>query len=91
MNFESTEPAGETMVALDPFDLDVLGSLVSGRVRSGEPLSGTLRVEFSEKEVAGISSSIVPVRGVELEEGRVTISSEVEVLRLSVPVEAEGR
>lgn len=47
-------------------------------------------MEFSEEEVAGISSSVVPVRGVELEEGRVTISSEVEVLRLSVPVGAEG-
>ncbi len=46
MNFESTEPAGETMVALDPFDLDVLGSLMSGRVRSEKPLSGTLRAEF---------------------------------------------
>ena len=92
MNFESTGPAGETTVDLGPFDLDVLGSLASGRVRSEGPLPGTLRAELSEEEVAEIDASyaVAPVRGVELEEGRVTVSSEVEVLGVSVPVGVEG-
>lgn len=83
----------EGQVDLVPFDLDVLGSLASGRVRSEGPLSGTLRAELSEEEVAGIAVSyaVASARGVELEEGRVTIGSEVEVLGLSVPVGAEGK
>jgi hypothetical protein len=92
VKFESTEPASETTVDLDPFDLDVLGSLASGRIRSEEPLSGTLRAELSEEEVTKIASSYAdaPVEGVELEEGMVTVCSEVEVLGVSVPVGAEG-
>ena len=92
MSFESTEPASETWVDLDPFDLDVLGSMASRRIRSKEPLSGALRAELSEEEVFRIASSYAaaPVRGVELEEGRVTVDSEVEILGVSVPVGAEG-
>lgn len=92
VSFEGIEPASETSVALDPFDLDVLGSVAGGRIRSEEPLSGTLRAELSEEEVVRIASSyaVVNVSDVELEEGKITVGSEPEVLRLSVPVGAEG-
>ncbi len=92
MSFEGTAPVSETSVNLDPFDLDVLGSVAGGRIRSEEPLSGALRVELSEEEVAGIAASyaVAPVRYVELEESRVSVGSEAEVLGLSVPVGAEG-
>lgn len=92
VRFESTEPASETTVGLDPFDLDVFRSLASGRISSEEPLSGVLRAELSEEEVASIAASyaVAPVRYVELEEGRVAVGSEAEVLGLGVPVGVEG-
>lgn len=92
VSFEGTQPVSETSVNLDPFDLNVLGSVAGGRIRSERPLSGALRVELSEEEVVRIASSsaVAPVRGVELEEGKITVDSEVEVLGFSVPVGAEG-
>ena len=92
VNFESTELASETTVNLDPFDLDVLGSLMSRRITSEVPLSGTLRAELSEEEVTGIAASyaVAPVSDVELEEGKITVGSEVEVVGVRVPVRAEG-
>ena len=54
-----------------PFDLDMLGSLASGRIRGEGSLSGALRVELSEEEVARLASSSAPgvrVTGVELGE-----------------------
>ncbi|MDP8949656.1 MAG: DUF2993 domain-containing protein [Actinomycetota bacterium] len=83
-------PDGVT-VALDPFDLDVLGSVVSGRLRAEEPFSGELRIELSEEEIAEIATSFAasPVREVELEEGRFVVGSEVELLGIRVPVSVE--
>ncbi len=78
---------------LEPFDLDVLGSVRSGRVRSDGPLSGGFRAELSEGELSRIAASSViaaPVRGVELEEGQVIVDSEVEVFGARVPVGVEG-
>jgi hypothetical protein len=47
-------------VDLGPFDLDVLRSLASGCIRGEGPLSGALRVELSEEEVARLASSGAP-------------------------------
>ena len=80
-------------VDLRPFDLDVLRSLVSGGIRGEGPLSGTLRVELSEEEVARLASSSAPsvrVTGVELGEGYLVVGSEVEVLGARVPMRVEG-
>lgn len=81
----------EVTVNLDPFDLDVLGSVVSGRLRAEEPFSGELRVELSEEEIAEIATSFAtsPVGEVELEEGRLDVGSEVELLGVRVPVSVE--
>ena len=80
-------------VDLGPFDLDVLRSLVSGRIRGEGPLSGALRVELSEEEVARLASAGAPgvrITGVELREEYLTVGSEVEVLGARVPVRVEG-
>lgn len=80
-------------VDLRPFDLDMLGSLASGRIRGEGSLSGALRVELSEEEVARLASSSAPgvrVTGVELGEGYLAVGSEVEVLGARVPVRVEG-
>jgi hypothetical protein len=85
-------PDGMT-VDLDPFDLDVLGSVASGRIRSEEPISGTFQAELSEEKVARIAASsnaTAPVRSVELEEGRLVVGSEVEVLGAHIPVGVDG-
>lgn len=86
----------EVTVNLEPFVPDVLGSVAGGRLRGEGPLSGTLRAELSEDEVARIAasgtsgSSTMPVRGVEIEEGYIDVESEVEILGARVPVGLEG-
>lgn len=84
----------ETTIDLGPFDIDVLGSVRSGRLKSEEPISGRLRVELSEEEVASItatsSSAVAPVTSVKLEEGYVAVGSEADILGVRVPVMVEG-
>ena len=81
----------EVTVDLDPFDLDVLGSVASGRLRVEEPVSGELRIELSEEEIVEIATVFAasPVGEVELEEGRFVVGSEVELLGVRVPVSVE--
>jgi len=89
----------EVTVDLEPFDLDIPGSLVSGRIESEGPLSGILRMELSEKEVARLASSsgisgtspAAPVKSVRLEEGYVVFGSEVEVFGARIPFGVEGQ
>lgn len=86
----------QVMVDLEPFELDVLGSVAGTRLRSEGPLSGTLRAELSEEEVARIAASgtsgtsAMPVRGVEIEEGYIVVESEAEILGARVPFGLEG-
>ena len=83
----------ELTVDLDPFDLDVFESVASGRIKSEQPLSGDLRAQLSEEEVARIATSSgteASVRGVELEEGWMVVGSEAEVLGARIPVGMEG-
>lgn len=84
----------EVTVDLEPFDLDVSGSVASGRIASEEPLSGALRVELSEEEVtrlAAFSETLTaPVSGVRLEEGYLVVGFEVEALGARIPAGVEG-
>ena len=84
----------EVSVNLDPFDLEVPGSVANGRIESKEPLSGTFRAELSEEEVARITASsdtaVTPVRSVRLGEGYAVLGSEAEVLGTRVPIDVEG-
>ena len=84
----------EVKIYLEPFDLDVPASVAGGRIESKEPLSGMLRVELSEEEVARLAAFsetlAAPVRGVRLEEGYIVVGFEVEALGMRVPVGVEG-
>lgn len=88
----------EVTVDLDPFDLDVLGSLVSGEIESESPLSGRLRMDLSEEEVARLASSsgasgtsvATPVKNVRLEEGYVVVGSEFGALGARIPFGVQG-
>lgn len=80
-------------IDLDPFELDVLGSVRGGELTSEQPLSGTLRMEVAEEEVARIareSTEDISIEGVGLEEDRVTVESGTEVLGVDVPVAVRG-
>ena len=84
----------EAKIYLEPFDLDVPASVAGGRIESEEPLSGMLRVELYEEEVARLAAFsetlAAPVRGVRLEEGYIVVGFEVEALGTRVPVGVEG-
>jgi hypothetical protein len=84
----------EVKIYLEPFDLDVPASVAGGRIESKDPLSGMLRVELSEEEVARLAAFsetlAAPVRGVRLEEGYIVVGFEVEALGTRVPVGVEG-
>jgi hypothetical protein len=77
-------------VDLEPFDLDVLGSLTSGWIKSEGPLSGDLEVDLSEEEVSRIAASTGVVKGVELEEGRMAVDLGAGNFGGRVPVGVEG-
>jgi hypothetical protein len=68
--------------------------VAGGRIESEEPLSGMLRVELYEEEVARLAAFsetlAAPVRGVRLEEGYIVVGFEVEALGTRVPVGVEG-
>jgi hypothetical protein len=83
---------GEVTLDLNPFNLDLLGSLTSGRVKGEKPISGTIRAELSQKEVARLASSGAssPVTDVDFEEGRVSIGTQAGVLGERQPVRVEG-
>ena len=83
----------EVAIDLNPFDVDVAGSVMDGGLRTASPLTGDLRVELSEAEVNRIASSQVtsyPITGVDLMEGGVLVGSEVSVFGFPIPVGAEG-
>jgi hypothetical protein len=84
----------EVKIYLETFDLDVRGSVESGRIESGRPLSGAFRAELSEEEVARLAdfseNVAAPVRGVRLEEGYLVVGFEVEAPGARVPVGVEG-
>jgi hypothetical protein len=84
----------EAKIYLDPFDIDVPASARSGRIEREEPLSGRLRVELSEEEVARLAAFsetlAAPVSGVRLEEGYLVVGFEVEALGARVLVGVEG-
>ena len=83
----------EVAIDLDPFDVDVWGSVSSGGLRTETPVAGDLRVELSEAEVNRIATSGVsefPVTGVDLMEGSVLVGSEVSVFGFPVPVGVGG-
>lgn len=91
-DFEGVRP-DRVVIDLEPFELDVLRSMRSGNFETREPLSGSLRMELSEDEVARIAESStedVPVEEVRLEPGRMFVELGARVLGVEVPVSVEG-
>ncbi len=84
--------AENARVDLDPFDIDVWATMKNGRVISREPLSGELRVEVSEDEVARLAGarSERPVTGIDVKQSGAVVGSEARVLGAEVPVSVQG-
>jgi hypothetical protein len=82
----------ETVIELDPFELDLAGSVAAGGLRSEGPVSGTLGAELSEAEVARLAreQADVPVRSVSLEDGEVVVGSAARLMGFEVPLSARG-
>lgn len=79
-------------IDLDPFDVDVLASLGRGSMVAQEPLSGRLRVEVPEAEVARLvkERADARVRDVEIAEGGMEVRANAAFLGASFPVSATG-
>lgn len=79
-------------IDLDPFDIDVWATMKSGRVVDRQPLSGDLRIEVPEDEVARLTKagSDVSVKGVDVTKDGVEIKSEASALGVQFPVLVEG-
>jgi len=84
--------AERASIDLDPFDIDVWDTMKNGRVVDREPLSGTLRIEVSEDEVARLveKDSPKPVTSVDVKKDGVFIGSEARILGADVPVSVHG-
>ena len=82
----------EAVIELDPFELDLIGSVAAGGLRSEEPVSGTLGAELSGAEVSRLArgQADVTLRRVSLEEGEVVVGSVTSVMGLEVPLSARG-
>ena len=82
--------AERVVVDLDPVDLNLPASILRTAIETEKPLSGALRVEISEGEFSRLVREDLPVRGVELDKGRVLVRSEAPVLGFAVPISVQG-
>ena len=84
--------AEKASIDLDPFDVNVWATIKNGRVIDRKPLSGELRLEVSEDEVARLAGtgSEVPIKDLEVNEDGVVINSEASALGTRFPVAVEG-
>lgn len=79
---------------LDPFGVRVADSIRTGTAIGNGPLSGKLRVELSEHELADLAgdNTALPVNGVEFEEeDTMVVRSRARVLDVEIPVEVVGK
>ena len=81
------------VVNLDPFNLDLLGSVRAGALESEEPLAGEVRMNLSEKELVRLANEGNQgprVQAVSLEPGRMTVDVQTQVIGVNVPVSVIG-
>lgn len=85
--------AESARIDLEPFNVNVWASMRSGHVVDQEPLSGRLRLEVSEAEVARLSNAgtDVPVTGVDVKKDGVVVRSEATVLGTQIPISVKGK
>lgn len=84
--------ADDVSMDLDPFGVDVGQSVRDRTAVTEEPLSGRVRLSVSEREVSRLAgrNADVPVNGVELRRGGVTVESEGSFLGATFPVTVDG-
>ena len=84
--------AEKASIDLDPFDIDVWDTMKSGRVVDRQPLSGALKIEVPEEEIASLArkNSGMPVTGVRVRRDVVLIDSEASALGTQFPVSVQG-
>jgi len=84
--------AEDVSIDLDPFDLDVAESVRRRAAVAQGPISGRVRLAVSEEEVSRLAgqNAEVPVNGVELRRGGVTVESEATFLGVTFPVTVDG-
>ena len=84
--------AQRASIDLDPFDVNVWATMKNGRVIDREPLSGALRVEVSDDEVARLAEkgSDMPVTGVTVKKSGLVIDSKASALGTQFPVSVRG-
>ena len=84
--------AERVRIDLDPFDINVWDSMMSGHVVDSEPLSGEILVEVSEEEVSRLvkAGSDMPVTGVDVKDDGMVVKSEVSAFGAQFPVSVEG-
>ncbi len=77
---------------LDPFSVDVAESVRNRTAVAERPVSGRVRLTVSEDEVSRLAgqNAEVPVNGVELKRGGVTVESEGSFLGATFPVTVDG-
>lgn len=77
---------------LEAFSLEVGESVQSRTLVAQSPVSGRVRLTVSEEEVSRLArqNAQVPVNGVELRGGGVTVESEAAVLGTTFPMEVDG-
>jgi hypothetical protein len=78
------------IMALDPFNVNLVESATSGALSTKQPLSGKLSVELSEENTSRLAQlvSAVPVQDVELEEDQVVLTMS---LGFGTPTTVRGR
>ena len=56
LSFEGIRP-DRTVVSLDPFDLNLLGSVRAGEFESKKPLSGEVKMDLPERELVRLANT----------------------------------
>lgn len=80
-------------IDLDGFDVNVAESVRDGGLRMEGQLSGDIRVVLSDEElerIAGAGIRALPVRGIGISGGELSVGSSAEVLGVNVPIAVQG-
>lgn len=92
LDLEGIRPE-RVVVDLDPFNLDLLGSVKAGALKSEEPLAGEVTMNLSEGELTRLANTGnrgPTVQDVSLEPGRMTVDVQAQVIGVNVPVSVTG-
>lgn len=92
LSFEGIRPE-RTVVNLDPFDLNLPGSLRAGEFESKKPLSGEIVMDLPEQELvrlANTGNGGPTVQSVTLQPDRMIVDLQAQVMGINVPVSVVG-